>query len=71
MPIFEYHCDDCGVDFERLLKNRDEDVACECGSSNVQKLMSVFAAHNAAGGSGSTPMPQCTSCCQGGSCGLS
>ena len=68
MPIYEYHCESCGSDFERLLKNRDESVKCECGSDKVKRVMSVFAAHNGSSGHSSAPAPACTSCCQGGSC---
>ncbi len=70
MPIYEYHCESCGADFERLLKNREERVACDCGSEKVERRMSVFAAHNGAGKS-SAPAPACQTCCQGGACELS
>jgi putative FmdB family regulatory protein len=69
MPIFEYHCDSCGADFERLLMRRDENVACDCGNVDVKRRLSVFAAQVAAG----TPTskgPACDSCSMagGGSC---
>ncbi len=65
MPIFEYHCSGCGLDFERLVRS-DERVECpECGSPKVRKQLSVVAAprgrgdtHDAGG-----------SCCAGGGCG--
>lgn len=45
MPIFEYRCRTCGDDFE-LLARSDTRVACpECGSSRVDKKLSVFASH--------------------------
>jgi len=70
MPIYEYHCKDCGADFERLLKNREETVVCECGSNEVDRRMSVFAPRN--GGSKAPARPAaCQSCCSGGACELS
>ncbi|HCC68440.1 MAG TPA: FmdB family transcriptional regulator [Nitrospiraceae bacterium] len=60
MPIFEYRCQDCGEDFEKLLY-RDCPVDCQkCGSKNVKKKFSVF------GMSGvekpSSPSSTCSSC---------
>lgn len=44
MPIFEFRCDKCGEEFERVVFASDEDqVACpQCGASETKKLMSVF-----------------------------
>ncbi|OQB38493.1 MAG: Zinc ribbon domain protein [Candidatus Latescibacteria bacterium ADurb.Bin168] len=71
MPIFEYHCDSCGADFERLIFDRSEPVACDCGNKNVKKKLSVFAAQANAGAS-SSKAAACDSCCMagGGSCAL-
>ncbi len=44
MPIYEFSCQNCGKEFEVLLKSRDEisQVKCpKCGSSDVKRLMSV------------------------------
>jgi len=62
MPLYEYNCQKCGKNFE-LLVNSQTEIACEyCGSKDVSKLMSTFAAQ-----SGSTPeMPPCA----GGCCGF-
>jgi putative FmdB family regulatory protein len=44
MPIYEYHCDQCGRDFEQLVSRSDEQaVQCGCGSARVQRLLSAFA----------------------------
>ncbi len=46
MPIFEFTCLKCGVDFEILFRNRNEKmaVAClQCGSKKVERQMSTFA----------------------------
>ncbi len=43
MPMFEYQCQGCKNEFERLVFAGDKDkVDCpECGSSNVRKKMSA------------------------------
>jgi len=76
MPIYEYHCEECGTDFERLLKRTDEKVSCDCGSRNVKRRLSVFAAHVGAGSSSKAsrgPSPACATCglAGGDSCALS
>ena len=43
MPIYEYHCNDCNTDFEKLVFGSNPEVACErCGSKKTEKLMSRF-----------------------------
>jgi len=42
MPIYEYHCNDCGHDFEYLVFGGDQPGECPaCKSSKVNKLMST------------------------------
>lgn len=43
MPIYEYHCDECDRDFEKLvLSKSDERTECpHCSGNNVTKLMST------------------------------
>jgi putative FmdB family regulatory protein len=42
MPIYEYHCDGCGHEFEEMQKVSDAPVArCEhCGGRKVYRLIS-------------------------------
>ena len=42
MPIYEYHCETCGNDFEKLIFNsRDKYVDCpDCGEKKVKRLLS-------------------------------
>jgi len=42
MPIYEYQCEKCDNQFEKLVFAGDEDhVACpECGASQVEKMVS-------------------------------
>jgi putative FmdB family regulatory protein len=69
MPIYEYVCMACESHFEELVRLDDEGLSCpDCGSTKLNRLFSVFAAHGTAeqpsfggvGGGGG--------CC-GGSCG--
>ncbi len=43
MPIFEYKCNACGEDFERLVMKKDEEITCpKCGQKELKKKLSVF-----------------------------
>lgn len=45
MPIYEYVCGKCGAEFERLVKSSETKPECpKCGSGNVAKKLSRFAA---------------------------
>lgn len=65
MPIYEYHCDGCGKDFEVLVFNSSEKIQCpDCGSKKVKRLLSGFSAKSdgkvvTAGGD------SCSSCSSG------
>lgn len=48
MPIYEYHCDKCEVDFEKLVFGKDEVMCPKCGGQ-VQKLMSCCSFKSAGG----------------------
>lgn len=42
MPIFEFHCNDCGLDFEKLVFGSDPEVECpDCKKTNCARLMSA------------------------------
>jgi len=46
MPLFEYECRGCGHHFEYLTR-ADQTPACPaCSGVDLQKLLSVFAAHS-------------------------
>lgn len=45
MPIYEYHCRDCGAKFEqrRTFSQADDPLNCpQCESMQVERLMSSF-----------------------------
>jgi putative FmdB family regulatory protein len=70
MPIFEYKCESCGCEFEKLVKNSEQQVQCEkCLSENVNKKLSSFAAKiSGAGTPSSCSVSDCSSCCPSGTC---
>lgn len=46
MPIYEYYCPDCEVEFEKLVKLSEANALqdCpECGGRHTQKKLSTFA----------------------------
>ena len=44
MPLFEYVCQDCGKEFERIVPRHDSLADCpHCASLRVEKQLSVFA----------------------------
>ncbi len=45
MPIFEFRCQACGQEFEKLVFGGDPEVECPaCGQKRAEKLMSACAA---------------------------
>jgi putative FmdB family regulatory protein len=51
MPIHEYVCASCRVEFEELVRG-DEEVRCpHCDSPRAEKKLSTFALARASGGS--------------------
>jgi putative FmdB family regulatory protein len=65
MPIYEYHCSECGTTFEELvLAKSAEAVKCSgCGSSGVERKFSTFAAQSSNGSASEAKS------FEGGSCG--
>jgi putative FmdB family regulatory protein len=76
MPIYEYHCSDCGSTFEELvLAKNSEAVKCSgCGSSGVERKFSTFAAQTSNGSVSESKSFEGGSCACGagpaGMCGM-
>jgi len=72
MPIYEFRCDECGHDFEELVRRASEPVACPgCTSGRVTKKMSSFAFRGGGPSAGAAPASTASSGCGGcsrGSC---
>lgn len=43
MPIYEYACSDCGTKFEALVRSQTTVQCPSCHSTELEKLLSVFA----------------------------
>ena len=68
MPIREYHCNECGHEFEVLEGPSTQTTECEvCGAEKLERLLSVFAAQGSQGSSASDP-PLCGNCAPSGTC---
>jgi putative FmdB family regulatory protein len=64
VPIFEYECRSCRSSFEEFVRSADQhgNVACpQCGGSDVQRKLSVFAARQGAEPQRDLP-PACRAC---------
>jgi len=75
MPIFEYRCRTCDLEFEKLVFSHTPaaEIRCtDCDSGDVEKLLSTFAFTGTTRKSGSSGSSSCGSCrggsCRGGSC---
>jgi putative FmdB family regulatory protein len=44
MPIFEFRCQACGAEFEKLVFGKDEVECPNCQQKQVEKLMSACSA---------------------------
>lgn len=42
MPIYEYKCNGCGEDFERLVFGNPKVSCPRCGSDDIKKKFSIF-----------------------------
>jgi len=57
MPIFEFACLDCGVDFEKLVRRADgiSEVVCPvCNSRKIEEKISAFASISKGASAGSS-----------------
>ena len=64
VPIYEYYCPDCDVEFEKLVRLAEANTVqdCpECGGRHTQKKLSVFATSGGSTGTGAA-----ASSCGGG-----
>lgn len=68
MPIYEYVCQSCEHTFEELVRsmaNRRAKQCPSCGSTSVERKLSVFAAREGSTESSPGPGPggPCAQCC--------
>ncbi len=57
MPLYEYKCGKCGMQFEELVSSSSvENPVCPgCGEGKTEKLLSIFAASVGGASAGSAP----------------
>ncbi|HKV24560.1 MAG TPA: zinc ribbon domain-containing protein [Candidatus Acidoferrum sp.] len=72
MPIYEYICENCNTQFEKIVINKQQEISCpKCASKKAKLQLSVFATTNSNGSSGPSSNFSGSGgggCC-GGSCG--
>jgi putative FmdB family regulatory protein len=72
MPIYEYICDECETHFEKIVINKQQEIACpKCASKKASIQLSVFSSVGngaSAKSSGGFSGGGGGSCC-GGGCG--
>jgi len=62
MPIYEYHCNKCNEDFEKIIFSKSEEIACpKCNNKKVERLMSGFS-HKSGDSFSSSIGPSCSGC---------
>jgi putative FmdB family regulatory protein len=65
MPLFDFHCDDCDIEVELLVRGSEQPECPECHGHNLQKQLGAPAAHVSSGGmpmadfGGGCGKPQC------------
>jgi len=71
MPIYEYICDNCRNEFEKIVINKQQEISCpKCASKKATIQLSVFSSTASGGGSKSfTPQSSGGGGCCGGGCG--
>jgi len=69
VPIFEYRCGRCGLEFEKLVTGCGIPACPSCGGKRVEKRFSVFGARiggkftpSKGGGCSSCAKASCSSC---------
>jgi putative FmdB family regulatory protein len=68
MPIYEYICDSCNERFEKIVYNKQQEIACpNCSSKKATIQLSVFATSTPGGSAGpSGGFSGGGGCCGGG-----
>lgn len=62
MPIFEYRCEDCHREFEALVRPSTRPACPHCGSTHLEKQLSVFATAGASSQEPAFAGEPCGSC---------
>ena len=69
MPIYEYVCDSCETRFEKIVINKQQEIACpKCASQKATIQLSVFATANGNAASAKSTPSSGGGGCSGGGC---
>ena len=63
MPIHEYSCHACGHAFETLVRGSETASCTSCGSTDLEKKLSVFATQGASATANSAELPAACGAC--------
>lgn len=66
MPIYEYACQDCGKQFETLVRSDTVPQCPVCHSTHLEKQLSVFATSGGDAAAGAASPGACAACPSGG-----
>ena len=68
MPIYEYTCEVCNTEFQKLLSLRSMDMTISCPDcgSRARRKFSVFSAFSSSGNGPASPISGGGGCCGGG-----
>jgi putative FmdB family regulatory protein len=62
MPLYEYACQSCDHEFEALVRTGDAPQCPECSGTDLQRRLSVFAAHTQGSAGDAEPIGACGRC---------
>jgi putative FmdB family regulatory protein len=62
MPLFEYACKECDHEFEALVRGSETPECPSCHGTELQRRLSVFAAHTTGAGVSAAPVGACGAC---------
>lgn len=65
MPIYEYACQECGNQFELLVRSDTVPACPQCQTTHLEKKLSVFATSATESQASAAPSP-CAACPGGG-----
>ena len=70
MPIYEYICEDCQNEFEKIVINKQQEITCpKCAGTKNKLQLSVFATANGGSSKGPSFSGGGGGGCCGGGCG--
>lgn len=69
MPIYGFHCEDCGKEFQTLVRSGERATCPSCNSERLERQLSLIA-RPASGGEDAGSMTACGSGASAAPCGM-